>query len=151
MGGRRRRRFAQCAIAVIAEWARCENFTLYDDVSPASNACAPPASRSPSSPTPTATLSRCSSTSTWRRFVDAAVTSFEVGELKPSPKIFHAALDAVGARAAEAVMVGDSYEDDVHGALALGIAGAILLDRAGGSCSRFRRSAASPSAAALGL
>jgi len=40
-----------------------------------------------------------------------------------------AVLAGVGAAADEAVMVGDSYGDDVTGALAAGLAGAVLLDR----------------------
>ncbi|HUK77195.1 MAG TPA: HAD hydrolase-like protein, partial [Thermoleophilia bacterium] len=39
----------------------------------------------------------------------------------------------VGAAAAEAVMVGDSRHDDVEGALAAGLARAVLIDRAGRS------------------
>ena len=46
----------------------------------------------------------------------------------PHPTIFQAALDALGVQAAEAVMVGDSLEEDVAGARALGMR-AILIDR----------------------
>jgi putative hydrolase of the HAD superfamily len=54
-----------------------------------------------------------------------------VGLFKPAPEIFAAALASVGAAAGETVMVGDSYGDDVAGALVAGLAGAVLLDRAG--------------------
>ena len=63
--------------------------------------------------------------------VDGAVTSSQVGLAKPAPEIFAAALARVGAAAGETIMVGDSYGDDVEGALAAGLAGAVLLDRAG--------------------
>jgi putative hydrolase of the HAD superfamily len=62
--------------------------------------------------------------------VDAWIASGTHGKVKPSPLIFEAALDLVGARAAEAVMVGDSLEDDVAGARAVGMR-ALLLDRVG--------------------
>ena len=45
---------------------------------------------------------------------------------KPSPAFFQAALDGLGCRADEAVMIGDDVEADVNGALALGIAGMLV-------------------------
>jgi putative hydrolase of the HAD superfamily len=48
--------------------------------------------------------------------------------VKPHPTIFQAALDALGVNAVDAVMVGDSLEEDVEGARALGMH-AILIDR----------------------
>jgi HAD superfamily hydrolase (TIGR01509 family) len=60
--------------------------------------------------------------------VDAIVDSRSHGRVKPHPTIFQAALDALDVPAAEAVMVGDSLEEDVEGARALGLR-AILIDR----------------------
>jgi putative hydrolase of the HAD superfamily len=62
--------------------------------------------------------------------VDVAVGSKSHGRTKPHRSIFERALDGLGVAAAETVMVGDSYEDDIEGARALGIR-AILLDREG--------------------
>ncbi len=62
--------------------------------------------------------------------VDAVVGSKSHGRIKPHASIFLAALEALGVEASETVMVGDSYEDDIEGARALGIR-AILLDRDG--------------------
>ena len=62
--------------------------------------------------------------------VDAWVSSGSHGKVKPSPLIFAAALQLLGVAAADAVMVGDSVEDDVEGAEAAGMR-ALLLDRAG--------------------
>jgi putative hydrolase of the HAD superfamily len=62
--------------------------------------------------------------------VDAAISSAEVGAGKPHREIYARALGAAGADAHEAVMVGDSPDTDVAGALALGIA-AVLVDRGG--------------------
>lgn len=47
--------------------------------------------------------------------------SDEVGHYKPSPQIFEAALDALGAQPAEAVHVGDLRRTDVAGARAVGM------------------------------
>jgi HAD superfamily hydrolase (TIGR01509 family) len=52
-------------------------------------------------------------------YVDEFVLSFEVGAVKPDPKIFTTALERVGVAAADAVMVGDSEEAD-GGATAVG-------------------------------
>ena len=50
------------------------------------------------------------------------------GRVKPHPTIFKAALELLGVAPAEAVMVGDSLEEDIEGARALGMR-AILVDR----------------------
>jgi HAD superfamily hydrolase (TIGR01549 family) len=60
--------------------------------------------------------------------VDAIVDSRSHGRVKPHPTIFEAALELLGATAGEAVMVGDSLEEDIQGAQALGMR-AILIDR----------------------
>lgn len=44
--------------------------------------------------------------------VDEFVLSFEVGAAKPDPRIFQTALARVGVRAKEALMIGDSDEND---------------------------------------
>jgi putative hydrolase of the HAD superfamily len=62
--------------------------------------------------------------------VDCAITSRAHGWTKPHPTIFQAALDLLGVVPQEAAMVGDSVEDDVAGALALGMR-AFLIDREG--------------------
>lgn len=47
--------------------------------------------------------------------VDAVVLSYEVGFVKPDPLIFTAALAAITCEPAEALMVGDSGQDDTGG------------------------------------
>ena len=54
-------------------------------------------------------------------YVDALVVSEEAGVSKPDPLIFAIALERLGCRATEAVMVGDSWPADVLGARAAGI------------------------------
>ena len=60
--------------------------------------------------------------------VDAVIGSRAHGYVKPHPTIFRAALEQLGVAPAAAVMVGDSLEEDVEGARALGMR-AILMDR----------------------
>ena len=60
--------------------------------------------------------------------VDGVVCSAAVGAAKPSPAVFRAGLALAGVPADRAVHVGDSYDEDVAGARAAGIA-PILLTR----------------------
>ena len=53
--------------------------------------------------------------------VDALITSEDVGATKPDPRIYEVALQRLGARPEETVMVGDNWQADVLGALAVGI------------------------------
>ncbi len=62
--------------------------------------------------------------------VDSVTFSAEVGWRKPSPRIFSAALQALGTAASATVMVGDSEVHDVAGAHAAGMR-AVLLRRTG--------------------
>ena len=55
------------------------------------------------------------------RFVDLLMASEEAGVSKPDPKIFAMTLDRLRCRPEKAVMVGDSWENDVAGAQAAGI------------------------------
>jgi HAD superfamily hydrolase (TIGR01549 family) len=54
-------------------------------------------------------------------FFEVLSISCEVGYLKPHPRIFQHALDALGIGPEEAMMVGDSLRADVGGAKALGM------------------------------
>jgi putative hydrolase of the HAD superfamily len=62
--------------------------------------------------------------------VDAALSSRAHGKVKPHESIFRAVLTELKVEAADAAMVGDSVEDDIEGAEALGIR-PFLLDRDG--------------------
>jgi HAD superfamily hydrolase (TIGR01549 family) len=62
-------------------------------------------------------------------YLDFTVTSAEVGADKPQPPIFLKALQLAHVNAAEAIHVGDQYQNDVLGARRAGIS-PILLDRA---------------------
>ncbi|WP_285042416.1 HAD family hydrolase [Plantibacter sp. LMC-P-059a] len=53
--------------------------------------------------------------------LDAVILSYEVGYVKPDPRIFQLAADALGVDPTECLMIGDSQHDDVGGAV-LGMA-----------------------------
>jgi len=66
----------------------------------------------------------------FRGMLDGVVSSAVVGAAKPSPAVFLAALELVGASAAQALHVGDSVDRDVEGARAAGLR-AVLMARDG--------------------
>jgi putative hydrolase of the HAD superfamily len=125
MGGNSGRAY-ECAVEMTRAWEHAHNFDIFDDVLPT-----------------LAELRRhelaiglVSNTSRdLDAFiehhgidVDAVVSSGRHGKTKPHPTIFRAALALLEVDAAEAVMIGDSIDDDVEGARAVGMR-ALLLDR----------------------
>src|SRR3989344_4254059 len=61
-------------------------------------------------------------------FFEQVTASSAVGVAKPGRRIFEAALESMGAEAAHSLHVGDSLEDDYHGASRAGIR-PVFLDR----------------------
>jgi HAD superfamily hydrolase (TIGR01549 family) len=119
---------SRVALEIVRRWEHAHHFELYDDVLPVLGELRVAGLR----------LGLLSNTSRdldafVRHFgidVDAWLSSGTHGKVKPSPTIFAAALELLGARASETMMVGDSLEDDVRGARACGMR-AVLLDRGG--------------------
>jgi HAD superfamily hydrolase (TIGR01549 family) len=107
-------------------WEHSENFELYEDVLPTLEALREHALK----------IGLISNTGRdldafiahHRLDVDAALSSRVHGKVKPDPSIFRAVLERLGVEPGDAVMVGDSVEDDIEGARALGMR-AFLLDR----------------------
>lgn len=127
MGGDSDRAY-DCAVEMTRAWEQAHNFDLFDDVPPV-----------------LAELRRHGLklgivSNTGRDVheflehhnleVDAALSSRVHGKVKPHPTIFQAVLDSLGAEAERSAMVGDSPEDDLEGARALGMR-AFLVDREG--------------------
>jgi HAD superfamily hydrolase (TIGR01549 family) len=115
-----------CALEMTRAWEHAENFELYEDVLPALGELRRLGLK----------LGLVSNTGRdldafiahHRLDVDAALSSGAHGRTKPHASIFQAVLDRLGVEAREAAMVGDSPEDDVEGARALGMR-ALLVDR----------------------
>jgi putative hydrolase of the HAD superfamily len=61
-----------------------------------------------------------------RQYFDVVIDSTLLGVEKPDPRIFHAALQALGVAPEEALYVGDLYEVDVVGARSAGIEAVLL-------------------------
>lgn len=126
-GGERMRAAAR---DIYDKWAACDHFTLYEDV--------PDVLRSLHAAGMQIGLisntQRC--LASFQRHFDldglfaVTLSSADHGFMKPHPSIFEAGLRALGASAAEAVMVGDSLAHDIEGARRLGMRG-VLVARAG--------------------
>ena len=65
---------------------------------------------------------------------DSLAISCEVGAEKPDPKIFHAALRAAGVEPAQALHVGDAFDEDVKAAESVGMRG-LWIDRSDNAAS----------------
>jgi putative hydrolase of the HAD superfamily len=115
-----------CAGAMTRAWEQAEHFELYEDAVPVLDDLRRRGLR----------LGLLSNTSRdLERFVehhgldvDAVLTSRAHGKTKPHETIFRAMLDRLGVEPGAAAMVGDTLEDDVEGARAIGMR-AVLVDR----------------------
>ncbi|NLE21431.1 MAG: HAD family hydrolase [Actinobacteria bacterium] len=131
LGGGPRGAVELTARAVISAWSSAENFGLYDDVLPCLEAINAAGLRM-------ALLSNALGHGVEEivahfaldDYMAAAVSSLETGAVKPAPRMFSTLFGLLGVAPEEAVMVGDSLEEDVDGAVACGCP-AILLDRSG--------------------
>jgi HAD superfamily hydrolase (TIGR01549 family) len=121
-------RVDQCSREIYREWAACQHFELYDDVSPVFRHLAAAGLRIGLISNTHRCLASFQSHFDLQGLICATVSSSEHGLMKPHPSIFRAALDLVGVEAGEAVMVGDSLRHDIEGAMAVGMRG-ILLNR----------------------
>lgn len=115
-----------CAVDMVRAWERHDNFSLFDDALPTIDILRDHGIRVGLVSNGQRDLDEF--VLHHRLDVDTAVGSRAHGKTKPHPSIFEVALAALGVAPEEAVMVGDSYEDDIEGARALGMR-AILLDR----------------------
>jgi putative hydrolase of the HAD superfamily len=119
-----------CAEELVRAWEKHERFTLYEDALPALQALREHGVK----------IGLISNGSRdLEEFVahhgldaDCAIGSRAFGRTKPHPEIFRHALALLDVRPEQAAMIGDSYEDDIEGARALGMK-AFLLDRDGRS------------------
>jgi putative hydrolase of the HAD superfamily len=117
---------SDCATEIEQGWAQSENFELFEDALPVLDELRVAAIKIGLVSNGVRDLTEF--VAHHRLQVDAIVDSRTHGRVKPHPTIFQAALDVLEVAAADAVMVGDSLEEDVEGARALGMH-AILIDR----------------------
>ena len=117
-----------CATDMVREWERHENFSLYEDALPVLDELRQHNLKIGLISNGQRDLDEFAAHHDLD--VDAIVGSKAHGRVKPHASIFFAALQALDVAPDEVAMVGDSYEDDIEGARALGIR-AILVDRDG--------------------
>jgi len=117
---------SECATEIEQGWGAPENFELYEDALPVLEELRRASLRIGLVSNGIRDLTEF--VAHHRLAVDAIVDSRTHGRVKPHPTIFQAALERLGVAPAEAVMVGDSLEEDVEGARALGMR-ALLVDR----------------------
>ena len=127
MGGNSRRA-RECAVELEQAWEHAEHFELYEDALPVMDELRRLGLKLGLVSNGARDLDAF--IAHHHLHVDAAVGSRTHGKVKPDPTIFRAVLERLGVDAREAAMVGDSPDDDVAGARALGIR-AFLLDREG--------------------
>jgi HAD superfamily hydrolase (TIGR01549 family) len=114
------------ALELTSRWQRHENFELYEDVVPVFEELRLVGVKLglvSNSARDVLEFARHHSLD-----VDAGISSFHHGKTKPHASIFRAVLDLLEVAPDEAAMVGDTVEDDVEGARALGMQ-AVLVDR----------------------
>ena len=118
----------RAAVELTSRWAEHTNFELYDDTLPTLRrlrARGVKIGLVSNSARDVLAFARHH-----RLDVDAGISSFHHGKTKPHASIFRAVLDLLEVGPKEALMVGDSIDDDIEGAKAAGIH-AVLLDRLG--------------------
>ena len=117
-----------CAVEITRGWERHENFELYPDTLPVLDELRDAGLKIglvSNSARDVLAFARHH-----RLEIDAGISSFHHGRTKPHASIFRAVLELLEVGPAEAAMVGDTVEDDVEGALAVGMR-AVLVDRLG--------------------
>jgi HAD superfamily hydrolase (TIGR01549 family) len=126
MGGGDSPKARECAIEIERRWERSHNFHLYDDALPTLELLRRRGLKLGLVSNGVRDLDEF--VADHGLDVDAALASRGHGWIKPHPSIFRAVLERLDVTPEEAAMVGDSPEDDIEGAQALGMR-AFLLDR----------------------
>jgi putative hydrolase of the HAD superfamily len=118
-----------CAAQIVREWAACQHFFLYDDVTPVLQQLDARGFKVGLISNSHRCLASFQQHFELHGLIAAAISSSEHGFLKPHPSIFEAGLRLVGVQPEEAVMVGDSLMHDIEGARRVGMRG-VLVRRA---------------------
>jgi HAD superfamily hydrolase (TIGR01662 family) len=122
----------ECATRIVDEWAACQHFFLYDDVTPVLRELAGRGLKIGLISNSHRCLASFQQHFELHGLITAAVSSSEHGFLKPHPSIFEAAMQLVGVPASESLMVGDSMAHDIDGAIGVGMRGVLVRRGAAG-------------------
>jgi putative hydrolase of the HAD superfamily len=119
-----------CAREIYDEWAACQHFVLYDDVTPVLRELKARGLKVGLISNSHRSLLSFQEHFELHGLIAGAVSSSEHGYMKPHPSIFEAALMLLEVQAGESVMVGDSFTHDIEGARSVGMRG-VLVQRSG--------------------
>jgi putative hydrolase of the HAD superfamily len=111
---------------VYEEWAACQHFFLYDDVTAVLRELSGRGLKLGLISNSHRCLASFQQHFELNGLIAAAVSSAEHGYMKPHSSIFEAALKLVDVRADESVMVGDSLSHDIEGARRVGMRGVLV-------------------------
>jgi HAD superfamily hydrolase (TIGR01662 family) len=111
---------------VYDEWAACQHFFLYDDVTAVLRQLAARGLKLGLISNSHRCLASFQQHFELSGLIAGAVSSAEHGYMKPHSSIFEAALKLVEVRADESVMVGDSLSHDIEGARRVGMRGVLV-------------------------
>lgn len=117
------------AADIYREWAACQHFFLYDDVTPVLRELDTRGFKVGLISNSHRCLASFQQHFELHGLIAGAISSSDHGFLKPHPSIFEAALRLMGVTAEESVMVGDSLAHDIEGARRVGMR-AVLVRRA---------------------
>ncbi len=117
-----------CAREIYAEWAVNHHFALYEEVPGVLRELAEAGLRVGLISNSHRCLTSFQEHFDLDHLVSGAVSSAHHGSMKPHPSIFQAAMRLMDVSPAESVMVGDSVQQDIEGALRSGMR-AVLLHR----------------------
>jgi putative hydrolase of the HAD superfamily len=127
MGGDSERAY-ECAVEMTRAWEHAQNFDIFDDVPPVLDELRRHGLKLGLVSNTGRDVDEFLAHHSLR--VDVALSSRVHGKVKPHPTIFQAVLERLEVVPEHAAMVGDSPEDDLGGARALGMR-AFLVDREG--------------------
>jgi putative hydrolase of the HAD superfamily len=111
---------------VYGEWAACQHFFLYDDVTAVLRQLAARGMKLGLISNSHRCLASFQQHFELNGLIAGAVSSAEHGYMKPHSSIFEAAMKLVDVRADESVMVGDSLSCDIEGARRVGMRGVLV-------------------------
>lgn len=120
----------RCAREIHVEWARCQHFSLYEDVQPALRQLHDADFDIGLISNTDRCLTSFQSHFELEPYVTAALSSSDHGFMKPHPSIFEAMLRLLDAAPSESVMVGDSLAHDIVGGRQVGMR-AVWIVRSG--------------------
>jgi putative hydrolase of the HAD superfamily len=126
-------RLDACAMEIYDEWAACQHFILYDDVTPVLRELSARGIKVGLISNSHRSMASFQQHFELHGLIAAAISSSEHGYLKPHPSIFESALRLLDVSAPESVMVGDSLAHDIEGARRVGMRGILVQRSPGGA------------------